>query len=304
MEIRQLRNVVVLAEYRSFGKAASALNLSPSALSISVKNLEEKLGASIFVRSRKDVTPTDFGAEFLVRARAVLREVEKTSELVRASKGNLTRLARVGIDSVVARPIINSVAPQFAAAFPNVRLEVDVSTGTIVESFRRVLSGDWDIGVLLAPESVAIPSDFSVATCARLTSYAHARKGHPLASRRRVSLEVLASQRWVLSTRMTGPAFIEAFDAVGLKGPRIVARVSAFEALRGLIEATDWLTILPSEIVGRYYKEGLAGLESDKLVFRTNLVVIHARDLQMTSPIRTLLQQFKRTISADLQTLD
>ena len=47
-------------------------------------------------------------------------------------------------------PILNGVTPKFVAAFPNARLEADVSTGTIAESFRRVSSGDWDLGVVLA----------------------------------------------------------------------------------------------------------------------------------------------------------
>lgn len=301
MEIRQLRNVVALAEYRSFGKAAAALNLSQSALSISVKNLEDEIGSNIFVRSRKAVIPTEFGAEYLVRARSVLREVEKAAELAQAMKGNVTRLIRVGVDSILASPILNSVTPKFIAAFPNGRLDADVSTGTIAESFRRVSSGDWDLAVVLAPESVSIPAGFTVAMCARLTSYAHARKGHPLASRRKVSLEALARQRWVLSTRMPWQAFMGACDNLGLKGPAVVARVNSFESLQGLIQATDWLTILPSEIVDRYYHDGFVRFHSDTFVFRTSLLVIHARDLKATSAAGSLVQIIKDTISADLQ---
>jgi DNA-binding transcriptional LysR family regulator len=301
MEIRQLRNVVALAEYRSFGKAATALHLSQSALSISVKNLEDALGSRIFVRSRKDVIPTDFGAEFLVRARAVLREVEKATELAQAMKGNVTRLVRVGIDSILAGPILNGVTPQFVGAFPNARLEADVSTGTIAESFRRVSSGDWDLGVVLAPESVSIPSGFTVSICARLTSYAHARKGHPLASRRKVSLEALARQNWVLSTRLSSQAVIAACANVGLNGPAVVARVNSFELLRGLIQNTEWLTILPSEIIDRYYGADFVRFHSDTFVFRTNLLIIHARDLKMTSPAGALIQTIKATIGAEMQ---
>lgn len=300
MELRQLRNVVALAEYRSFGKAAAALHLSQSALSISVKNLEEEVGTSIFVRSRKEVIPTDFGAEFLVRARAVLAEIEKTAELVQATKGTVTRLVRVGIDSILAGPILNAVTPRFVASFPNARLEADVSTGTIAESLRRVSSGDWDLGVVLAPEAVSIPSGFAVAVCARLSSYAHGRRGHPLALRRKVSLEALARQRWVLSTRMAWHAVIEACADVGLKSPTVVARVNSFESLRGLIETTDWVTILPSEIVCRYYSDEFVRLNSDEFVFRTNLLVLHARDMKMTLPARSLIQSIKETISSDV----
>jgi LysR family hydrogen peroxide-inducible transcriptional activator len=299
MEIRQLRNVVALAEYRSFGKAAAVLNLSQSALSISVKNLEGEVGASIFVRSRKEIVPTDFGAEFLVRARSVLREVEKTSELIQANKGNVTRLIRVGIDSIVAGPALKKVTPRFAAAFPNARLEVDVATGHVSEAQRKLSSGDWDLGVVLSPESLSTPPGFTSTICARLTTYAYARKGHPLAARRKITLEALAGQTWVLSTRTAGQAVISACAKVGLKGPSIVARVNSFESLRGLIETTDWVTILPSEIVSRYYSDSFARLYSEEFQFRSNLVVLHARDLEMTLPARTLIDSIRDAISIE-----
>lgn len=290
MEIRQLRNVVALAEYRYFGKAAAALNLSPSALSISVKNLEDEVGTSIFVRLRKDIVPTDFGAEFLVRARSVLREVERTAELVRAEKGNATRVIQLGIDSLVAGPVMKQVTPRFAAAFPNARLEIDVATGHVSEAQRKLSSGDWDLGVVLSPDKLSIPSGFTATICARLTSYAYARKGHPLALRQKISLEALARQRWVLSTRTAGQAVIAACAKVGLKGPSIVARVNPFEPLRGLVESTDWVTILPSEIVDRHFSDSFVRLYCDEFQFRTNLIVLHARDLEMTLPARSQIE--------------
>jgi DNA-binding transcriptional LysR family regulator len=136
---------------------------------------------------------------------------------------------------------------------------------------------------------VSIPAGFTSTICARLTTYAYARKGHPLAARRTISLEALARQTWVLSTRTAGQAVISACAKVGLKGPSIVARVNSFESLRGLVETTDWVTILPSEIVARYYSDSFARLYSEDFQFRTNLVVLHAQDLELTLPARTLI---------------
>jgi DNA-binding transcriptional LysR family regulator len=146
---------------------------------------------------------------------------------------------------------------------------------------------------------VSIPAGFTSTICARLTTYAYARKGRPLAARRKITLEGLARQTWVLSTRTAGQAFISACAKVGLKGPSIVARVNSFESLRGLVETSDWVTILPSEIVGRYYGDSFARLYSEEFQFRINLVVLHARDLEMTLPPRTLIGAIRDAISIE-----
>jgi hypothetical protein len=59
------------------------------------------------------------------------------------------------------------------------------------------------------------------------------------------------------------------------------------------------VTILPSEIVARYYSDSFARLYSEDFQFRTNLVVLHARDLEMTLPARTLIDSMRDAVSIE-----
>lgn len=73
IELQQLRQVVALAEHRSFVRAGTALHISQPALSRSIQNLELRFGSRLFQRSTSGVVPTDLGHLYIERARDVLR---------------------------------------------------------------------------------------------------------------------------------------------------------------------------------------------------------------------------------------
>jgi DNA-binding transcriptional LysR family regulator len=209
--------------------------------------------------------------------------------MIRESKTVRARTVRVGVDSIVANVIAASVMPRFIEAFPHTRVEFDVATGTLSEAMVCLSSGEWDFGVVLTSRSSSIPPAYTARTCAQLTTGPHARRGHPLAGRREeVPLAELAAQRWALSTRTDGRALIAACAKRGLDRPDIVARTNSFEALMKLIETTDCVTFLPSEILQYAQDVRLAPLPNSELRFNTSVVVLQSNDTEVTPPARAL----------------
>ena len=93
IEAKQLRYAVAAADYRSFRRAAEALHLKQSTLSRCIRQMEMRLGISLFERSRVGVRPTMAGAELLRAARRVLEELEAISAAaVAAGRGEAGRL--------------------------------------------------------------------------------------------------------------------------------------------------------------------------------------------------------------------
>lgn len=72
MELRDIRFVSALAEYRNFSRAAEALYISQPALSKIIRQLENELGVSLFVRKKNDVMPTAACELFLINGKKYL----------------------------------------------------------------------------------------------------------------------------------------------------------------------------------------------------------------------------------------
>ena len=66
--------LLTVAEKRSFTAAAAALGVTPSAVSQSVRALEQRAGVALLARTTRDVAPTEAGRRFLERARPAGRE--------------------------------------------------------------------------------------------------------------------------------------------------------------------------------------------------------------------------------------
>ena len=72
MDVRQLRHFTAVAGTLHFGRAAGALGMSQPPLSQSIMALERELGAALFVRTKRSVALTPFGAAWLTHVRSVL----------------------------------------------------------------------------------------------------------------------------------------------------------------------------------------------------------------------------------------
>jgi DNA-binding transcriptional LysR family regulator len=123
-ELKQLRQVVALAEHGSFVRAAAALHMSQPALSRSIQNLETRFGSELFQRSSGGVVPSDLGRLYIERARDLLRMADELDREA-VGHGNL-RTGRVsaGGGPYPAEAVLAPAAARFVQLFPGVSLQV------------------------------------------------------------------------------------------------------------------------------------------------------------------------------------
>lgn len=86
MELTQLIYFQAVADYQTVTKAASALNITQSAISKAIGALEAELGATLFLRSNRRMTLTGEGAAFLRHVRAALLELENGRQELREQR--------------------------------------------------------------------------------------------------------------------------------------------------------------------------------------------------------------------------
>ncbi len=127
---------LTVAETQSFTKAARKLGITPSAASQAVRNLENRVGTRLLIRSTRSVRLSEAGSAFFDRAAPALASlVDATHELMGSSarsSGTLRlTMMRAAYDGIVARALLS-----FRAAYPGIQVEIEIE-GQLVDIVER-----------------------------------------------------------------------------------------------------------------------------------------------------------------------
>lgn len=121
---RQLRHVLALYEHRSFRRAAEALHLTQSALSVSIRRMEDDYGVALFTRERDGIVPTEFGeivARVALQTTTTLDQARREIELL----GNReSGLVVIGSDPWMADSIVAPALVRMLQKHPKLRFRL------------------------------------------------------------------------------------------------------------------------------------------------------------------------------------
>ncbi|RYZ13711.1 MAG: LysR family transcriptional regulator [Alphaproteobacteria bacterium] len=149
MELRQLRQFVVLAERLSFRRAAEQLNIAQPPLSVSIAKLEAELCAKLFERHTQGVSLTAAGEAALPFAReAIARSDEMRTAVGSVVTGKQGQL-RVGFVSSASYSLVPRIVARFRDIYPGVHLILEEARG--MECIERVEAGELDVGIVRTP---------------------------------------------------------------------------------------------------------------------------------------------------------
>ena len=129
--LRDLSSFVAVAELGSFTKAASRLGLPISSLSRRIAALETALGFRLFNRNTRSVSLTEAGALYLFRCENILAAAEEAHREVLDLSEQPQGVLRLSVDAEIGARLVAPVIAQYAALFPNVRVEIDLSARRI-----------------------------------------------------------------------------------------------------------------------------------------------------------------------------
>lgn len=125
--ISDLELVTAIAEAGSLRRAGERLDLAQSNVSRRLRRLEQRLGAPLFRRAGGGASPTEAGAAYLEHATAALREVARAERAAIAAGGRLEGQLSVAAPLAIGRRFVAPVAARFAAAHPDVALDLRLS---------------------------------------------------------------------------------------------------------------------------------------------------------------------------------
>lgn len=204
MEIRHLRFFCVLALELHFTRAAFLLNISQSALSHQIKQLEEELGAQLIERTNRRVRLTPAGEVFLLRATRLLEEMDQAvREAARIGQGELGSLG-IGVVSTAVCSYLPGILRAFRRESPNVSIDVhEMEPGEQVDALRKE---SIDIGLLFL--AIQDPA-FESVLISRERLIAAIPTGHAAATQEKIRLRDLADETFLIPRQQPVPGFHE-----------------------------------------------------------------------------------------------
>jgi DNA-binding transcriptional LysR family regulator len=144
-ELSVLAAFLMVAQERSFTRAANRLGVSPSALSHAIKGLEEQIGIRLLARTTRSVAPTDAGEQLIARLDPALTDIREALEQVAGLRGRPAGRVRLVVSPLAATMVLAPKLGAFAHDYPDVVL--DVTTANIKRL--DLVAGHFDAGIQL-----------------------------------------------------------------------------------------------------------------------------------------------------------
>ena len=245
MDLKQMRQVLVLAETLNFRLAAERLHMAQPPLSVSIRKLEEEIGAPLFERSRSGVRLTVAGKGVLEHARRTLFHAEQFRLSARmGALGQIGTLRISFVPSSTIRLLPRSIA-HFRARHPGVDLRLSESgTNAAMIGLR---DGTIDIGLVRypAPNHPAVVTDI-----VETNHYVAALPAtHPKAGKARLKLADLRDEPFIMPSPLEGSAsYMSMMHACSSAGftPNIVQEASQAQTMLALVESGLGVALVPN----------------------------------------------------------
>lgn len=189
LELRHLRTLSTLRDAESLVEAAERLHLTQSALSHQLKDLEEKLGLSLFIRKSKPVRFTSAGLRLLRLAESVLPQMRQAERDIQRLAGGQAGRLHMAIECHSCFQWLMPTIDQFRNAWPDV--EVDFASGFFFAPLPALARGDLDLVVTSDPMDIPGISYVPLFTYEALLAVSNQ---HPLSSRNYVRPEDLEDE--------------------------------------------------------------------------------------------------------------
>jgi DNA-binding transcriptional LysR family regulator len=248
MQLDQLRYFVAVAGELHFRRAAERLHISQPPLSFHIKALEQEVGTQLLNRNTRQVSLTEAGTAFLIRAKRILADVaEAAEEVKRISTGRAGSL-RIGFTiSTSFHPFFCDSVFRYRRAYPEVT--VSLSENVSERQIDVLLEGRLDVGFLRGRFDQVAGLTMSALTREALVLALH--RSHPLASKSRVSPSSLRTEPFISYPANAGVGIYRQILALCERAgfePRVIQEALEPSVIMGLVAAGLGVAIVPSSL--------------------------------------------------------
>ena len=154
-DLNVLSSLLAVADERSFTRAAKRLGVTQSALSHSIRALEERIGVRLLARTTRSVAPTDAGAELVAHVGPALADIRNALDKLAGLRETPSGRVRLVAPRLAAKTILGPKIGEFARRYPDIMLDITTDDGRV-----DLVAGGYDAGIqfgeYIAQDMVAV----------------------------------------------------------------------------------------------------------------------------------------------------
>ena len=211
MTFQQLNYLVEISKCGSINKAAQKLFLSQSGISIAIKELEEELNITFFIRTNKGVTFTAEGKEFLSHAVSLL-ESKKRLEKMYSDKSSKAASTYLNI-STQRYPFVEDAFMKFVERHSSETYRLQLIETSIEDVVEDISAHNADIGIVSESDltekiigKLLEAKELDFYPMYTVSPSVYVRKGHPLCSKKAVTEEDVSHYPYITFEQSQGVA--------------------------------------------------------------------------------------------------
>lgn len=296
VEVRHLHAVIVLGEELNFTRAAHRLNLTQSALSRQITEIEEQHRFRLFNRDNRRairVELTDAGRVFVQEARSSLLHMDRAVHLARATHDGADNILMIGHSQEADQAWVSDLLAVRLPLYP--KLSIRLISQFPIELVRSVLAGELNLALVMAPpedpQITAVPFALTPLFVAYPETHVAAQKEH-------IVLQDFAKDEWILFARRVHPVVHDAImDAARREGiaPKHAHDIIAPQEAVHLVSEHIGVAILTQPAALGFGTEGVVvkPLSDASLCFQTYVIMRADDDSRLANEFaRSFLRRY------------
>ncbi len=252
LDARRLRAFVLLAKQASFASAAATLSLTPSAMSHSIKALEQEMGGSLFERRGHRAVLTAAGERLLPHAERILRAMRSARHEMHSLQAWGRGVLRIAAPASACQYFLPAVLLEFRECFPDGTL--NITAADTDAALALVDEGKIDLAICLKTE---LPQTLDWTALFEDSLGFYVSPMHPWAKAKRLSRKDLASQAIIVYDRsaVTAKLIFVALKKVGVP-PADVLSLGSMEAIKEMVKVGLGVGVLAPWVTAREVEMG------------------------------------------------
>ncbi|QGX99575.1 LysR family transcriptional regulator [Roseovarius faecimaris] len=296
ISLRQIKYFITVCQVMKINEAAAQLNVSASAVSSALKDLQEQVGTPLLERHRRGVLPTPAGKRFLQHCNSIMASVTMAMEDTPKNKPKISGKLKLGVTVTIAGYFLSTPLSRFIRANRGIDIEIHEYERETLEEM--VISGELDVALMLV-SNLHNKAQIKHETLVRSRRRLWVQAGHRLTQKPEITLEDVAREPYIQllvdEAQTTTQTYWEKHGLV----PKTIFETTSVEAIRSQIAIGRGVTIL-SDMLYRSWSLDAERIESITLandIPTMDIGIIRSADRKLTGPARVFFDYCKSEVA-------